>query len=392
MLIKIFTLAKNVLNAYIAFLIFCFIKKQKKSWLVGGVNGELYTDNSKVFYEYLLDNNKEISLYWIARRNSPAYHKAKGTVIEKGSIKNYLYFFKSEVVIFSDTLNSDIAPVLFMMPLIRRYYKKVFKVRLNHGTISFKKMPVSPHAFIQKIKDKILLSYDMSTASTELEVKVMSTYMRKGTVHLTGSARNDNIKDIPLKENVIFIAPTWRTWLYKEKSIENSEFYKNYSKLLSNKEFLKILREKNIKIDFFLHHFLLKFQSEFARFENDIVRILPFSADLFSRIIGASLMITDYSSICAERYFLQKPVLFFQFDRKRYSTEMESYIDLENDTFGDCSLTVNDTVDKINFYLANKFQMSPSQKEGEKHFVHFRDSNNCNRIFKTIKENSEISI
>lgn len=386
MLSKIFF---QYLNAIIAWVIYILSFKHKEEiWIFGGINGELYTDNAQVFYEYILKNYPKIKVFWIARKNSCAYFNAKGIVIEKGSIKNYLLVYKSKATLFSDTFNSDIAPSLYIMPFIKIFYNKTFKVRLNHGTIAFKKMP-KDKGFIQKIRDNILLNIDLNTASTDLEVKVMSTYMRKGTVFLTGSARNDNVKNLTIKNKIIFIAPTWRDWLYKNNSIKSTNFYFQYTKLLENSLLIDIARKNNIKIKFFLHHLLLKFKKEFEYLNNDVIEILSPKDKLSNYIMGSSLMITDYSSICAERFYLRKPIIFFQFDQERYEYKMGSYINLKNDTFGDVYTNIDDLVDRIISSIENNFPVSEKQIEGEKYFVHFKDKNNCNRIFKEIENLKE---
>ena len=392
MIKKLYLLFSHYINANIAFVWYLLfklkVKKSKKIWLIGGINAELYTDNSKVFYEYLLEKHPEIECFWIAREGSPAHKMAKGNILFKGSIESYFYYYRSEAVVFSDTHNSDIAPSIFVMPFLRAFSKKVFQVRLNHGTIAFKKMPVS-FSYLQKIRDKILLEIDLNTASTELEVKVMNTYMKKNSVVLTGSARNDSMVDIEPEQKFIFIAPTWRSWLYGKSDITESEFYNQYVNLLSNKLFLDYLKRNNLVVELFLHHFMLPHLEAFKYLDNDVVNILSPDVNLSSKILGASLMITDYSSICTERYYLKKPVIFFQFDQEQYESEMGSYIDLKNDTFGDVSTNIQELVKKIIFSIENEFPISPLQIEGEKYFVHFTDKHNCDRIFTEITKRLE---
>ena len=49
---------KCTINAYLALLIRPFVRSPGADvWLVGGLRGRLYEDNSKVFYEYLIENH-----------------------------------------------------------------------------------------------------------------------------------------------------------------------------------------------------------------------------------------------------------------------------------------------------------------------------------------------
>ena len=52
-----------LINMVIAFFIYPFNKnkfKDKNIWLIGGHAGDIYNDNSKFFYEYMLKEHKDI--------------------------------------------------------------------------------------------------------------------------------------------------------------------------------------------------------------------------------------------------------------------------------------------------------------------------------------------
>ena len=172
--------------------------------------------------------------------------------------------------------------------------------------------------------------------------------------------------------------------MYGKSDITESDFYNQYVSLLSNKVFLDYLKTNNLVVELFLHHFMLPHLEVFKYLDNEVVNILSADVDVLSHILGSSLMITDYSAICAQKYYLRKPILFFQFDQERYEMEMGSYIDLKNDTFGDVSTNIQELVKKIIFSMENEFPVSPLQIEGEKYFVHFTDKHNCDRIFTEI--------
>ena len=370
-------------KALIALFLYSFIYKREKVWLFGGLGGQVYSDNAKVFYEYILKFHPEINAYWIAEKGSPAMSQAKGNVLEKGSIKNYLLYYQSQAVTFSGMINADIAPFLFIFPFARKFYNKPFQVRLNHGTISFKKLNTLK-GILQKIRKSTLLSIDLNIAATDLEFEVMSGYMRANTVFLAGSARNDMVMEMAMEPQTIFIAPTHRSWFTNEEGFTESDFYKQYVALLSNDLLLDKLRDNNIKLEFFMHYNMFRYRKYFEFLSNDVVNISGPELNLSQNILGSALMITDYSSICSERYFLKKDVVFFQFDQDRYELEMGAYFDLKNDVFGDVYFNVNSLTERIIFAINNNFTISSKQVEGDKYFVHFKDRDNCKRIFNQI--------
>jgi len=373
-----------IFNAYIAFILYIFSKREKNIWLIGGHNGTLYTDNSKVFYEYIVEKHPLVDIYWIINKDAPVFDQIKANKLIKGSIKSYLYFYHARVVLFSDTLNLDIAPFSFVLPCIRRVYKKKFKVYLSHGTIAFKKMP-KKSGFIQEIKESIFRSYDLAIASTLLEKRAMQDYgIKSSNIEILGSARHDTLQTLQSSKSTLLIAPTWRGWLYKQKSLQDTEFFQHYSRLLTHPLLKSHLEEHDITIHFYLHHMFHKFYDEFKVCESNRVVILPASANITHSILSSQMMVTDYSSICSDFYYLQKPVLFFQFDRDEYIEKIGSEIDLTQSVFGDIAYSVEESVDKLIASINNGFKLSPLQKEGEKYFINFQDRENCRRIYDTI--------
>jgi CDP-glycerol glycerophosphotransferase (TagB/SpsB family) len=377
---------KYIFNAYIALFIYIFSKQKKDIWLIGGHNGMLYTDNAKVFYEYILDSHKDINIYWIVDKNSPIKDEIRGEKIIKGSIKNYLYFYHSKVNLFSDTFNSDIASLAFILPCVRFIYFKRFKVFLNHGRFAFKKNPTFSK-LIQKFKISIFKSYNLSVASTIIDkIAMEESGIDKDKIEILGSPRDDKLFDSSIGSNNILIAPSWRGWLYSNSSLVDSDFYNNYTALLSNKKLNAYLKEYNINIYFYLHHMFHKFQQDFIDYNGRNITILQPNANISKYIKNSKLLITDYSSISADFYYLKKPVIFFQFDKDRYKQSTDSYINLDNDIFGDISFDINEVVDMLINTIEKEYKISPLQKEGEKFFVHFMDRDNCQRVYNKIRE------
>ncbi len=375
-----------VINAYIALIIYIFSKEKKDIWLIGGHNGMLYTDNSKVFYEYILYEHKEIYIYWVVDKNASIHKQIRGEKIIKGSVKNYLYFYHSKVNLFSDTFNSDIAPLTFMLPCIRFIYFRRYKIFLNHGRIAFNKVPTFSY-LVQKIKRSIYSSYNLATASTKLEkLAMVGNGIKEENIEITGSARDDKLFNIKTEEQNILIAPSWRSWLYDNDTLENTQYFNNYTKLLSDKRLNEYLEDNNIQISFYLHHMFHKFHNEFQEYNNHRIKILKKDSELSIYIKKSKILITDYSSVCADFYYLQKPVIFFQFDADEYSKKIGSYINLKNDKFGEVGYEVDKVVDILIKTIEKNYLISPFQENGNKFFVNFIDKNNCKRIYNTIKE------
>jgi CDP-glycerol glycerophosphotransferase (TagB/SpsB family) len=126
-----------------------------------------------------------------------------------------------------------------------------------------------------------------------------------------------------------------------------------------------------------------KFYHEFDFFKKTNICILPPNSNISEIITSANLLITDYSSICADFYYLRKPILFYHFDRDLYIEKINSEIDLKNTLYGEICLDVDCLVDKIMQQSTSPY-ISLSQIHGEQFFSYFHDRNNCERIYNAI--------
>jgi CDP-glycerol glycerophosphotransferase (TagB/SpsB family) len=375
----------------IAIIIYPFKRKQFKNkniWLIGGHAGDLYNDNSKVFYEYMLDNHKNVDIYWIVNKNSKVFDKIPGKKIIRGSIKNYLYYYNSKVIIFSHSPSSDIAPYNFVVPFLNKFHKKVIKVYLNHGTISFKKRKAMNSKF-KKTIDNLLKSYDIVTASSEFEKNIMVNewLMKEENVYIVGNARYDNLptnkKSIT---NDILYTPTWRDWIkFSDFKFTDSDYFKNIIEFLNDEKLNKILEEKDIYIKFYLHHLMHEFIDDIKENINGN-RIIFLDKDviLADEIKKSAANITDYSSVSIDFLYMNRPIIFYQFDVERYKKEVDSYINLNTEMFGYVAYTKDDFVNKLIEVIDNKFKVADSQLLERNRFFKYNDNKNCDRIYECI--------
>ena len=86
-------------------------------------------------------------------------------------------------------------------------------------------------------------------------------------------------------------------------------------------------------------------------------------------------MITDYSSVCYDFFYLGKKVCFYQYDKERYLKEVGSYVDLDN-----FFARSNTDVDMLLDDLEN------SNIKDAKEYFKYVDNNNCYRLYKRIKQ------
>ncbi|WP_286315790.1 CDP-glycerol glycerophosphotransferase family protein [Romboutsia ilealis] len=383
---------KMLVNMVIAAIIYPFKKsnfKDKNIWLIGGHAGDIYDDNSKFLYEYILRNNKnDIDIYWVINKDSKVKNKIPGKILIKGSIDNYLYYYNAKVIIFSHAPSADIAPYNFAVPILNKFHKNTFKVFLNHGAISFKKRKPM-NAKLKKLIDDLMKSYNMSTAISDFEENIMINEwgMDKDAVCVLGSARQDNLPlDTRPKANDILYMPTWRDWIkFNDGKFTDTDYFKNIMSLLNDEKLNNILDEKNVNIKFYMHHLMHEFIDDIKEnITGKRVIFLDKNVTLADEITSSIANITDYSGVAMDFMYMNRPILFYQFDIDKYKNEVGSYIDLDKEMFGYIAHNKDEAVSQLINLIESEFEVKQNQEDARNKFFRYNDNNNCERIYNTI--------
>ncbi|WP_288777355.1 CDP-glycerol glycerophosphotransferase family protein [uncultured Sneathia sp.] len=356
---------KCLFNMLIAYILSPFIPMKKEIWLIGGNKGEMYADNGRAMHEYLLTKDN-IEVYWVLDKNAKfrkEFDEKNIRYLIRGSIKSYIYFMKSKVALFSHSISADIVPYLCAVPLISYYHRKCFKVFLNHGTVGLKKR--SPmHKRLKKQIDKLLKSYNLNPCDSEFEksIKVNDWKMPEDSMYVCGYPRYDklyNRKDTVSTHDILYM-PTWRK--YDDDGV--NEF-------LNNSKLHEYLKKTNMKLRVYLHQ--LARDRVKLEVENDSIQILDKNANITDELLNAKVLITDYSSVCYDFFYLGKKVCFYQYDKKKYLDQVGSYVDLDN-FFSRSNETVDDLIDDLE---------NGKIKDATEYFKYV-DNKNCERLYNMI--------
>lgn len=359
----------------VALLVSFFIKKNDL-WIISE-RGFDARDNGFVFYQWLSKNHPEIKIKYIITKSSIDYHKF--------SNKNDLIEFDS----FQHRINICLASHLIsthaygFMPL-RDFYKSLDK---KFGILKNKKKIFLQHGII---KDRIPYLFkenfnvDLFVTSTFSEYNyIISEYgHNKSSVCLTGLCRFDHLHDFKLKRQIL-IMPTWRHYINKAQ-LKETEYFKRFVSIIQLLSSLNLLNKLDYKIIFYPHS---EFQDCINLFKqtnfNSSVIIADMSYDVQQLLKDSEILITDYSSVFFDFIYMKKPVLFYQFDsvefrKYHYHEGYFKYSDIGPVFDNELML-----VKLLSQILLNKekFQTNAYVK---KEFP-FYDTNNCNRVFKSIQ-------
>lgn len=351
-------------------------------------------DNGEALFKYINSHESEMAkrTYFVISGKCDDYKRMKkyGKVVKSGSIKHRILFLNASHIYSSHTM-----PQFYNAYQVKylRLFRDLFNYKfvwLQHG-ITQNDISKAANRYIKKI--------DYVTTCTNQEFNEFSQNrycFDKGQVILTGFARYDYLENNP--QNIITLAPTWRRGYgisdaYNTLFIE-SDYYKNYAKILTDKKLIEELEDKNMILNFVLHPEMLNYIDDFTKFENDVIRIMRTNEINYSKMFSESkLLITDYSSIFFDFAYLKKPEIFFQFDKEHFFEIQykKGYFNYETDAFGDVVSTPKKVVDKIIYYINNNFTVEDKYIKRINNTFKYTDKNNSKRIIEeTYKNKSDI--
>ena len=351
--------------------------KNKEIWVIGERPYKAQ-DTGKAFFEYVRKNHPEKDAYYIIDFDSPEYENVKhlGNVINFKTKEHFEICLKATHFFGSHHID-------YLYPLRNREFMskiKAKKIFLQHGVLGVKNL--------NKIylNQKEQFDTDIFIVSTEREKQIVMEDLEfpEEQVKLTGLSRFDSLfaDDLELKKQVLII-PTWRDWLQNIDLFLESEYFKKYQSLISNKAFLDLCKKNEIEIIFYLHPNMQQYSSFFT--SNDVKMVLQGEIDVQELIKESMVMITDYSSVAFDFSFLNKPVIYYQFDQERFLGKEGSHLDLERELPGDIVSNEEDLINIFQQVIKNNFQISPENQKRVNKLLKYKDTKNCERIYNEVE-------
>lgn len=375
------------LSALFVFIVLYPYWRKKRIWLVFEKFCSMAQDNGYFFFKYCMENlieEEKKHIYYIIDRNSADWNKMcqyGNQVIPFMSFKHILYALASKIYVGSDSKKHLYIWRAKPNFISNRISKKDI-LFLQHGVTALKRVDG-----IFGRKGSSPMTYFTTTSEFEQKIVVDNFGYKPENAPILGFTRWDVLEDTSKKdERIILAMPTWRSWL-EEKSAEefkNSDYYYNYMKLLQSKRLAEILKENNVKLVFYIHPKFKDYLSEF-NVSGENLELIPFGTEPLNEIMKkCSMLITDYSSVCWDVYYLAKPVLFYQFDYDVYMQVHGSYLDMEHALFGERYIKYEELIDGIKKYVKNDFEEEKKYAEMRDYYFEYRDNNNSKRTYQYI--------
>lgn len=366
----------------LVFRFYNFILK-RKIWLITE-NGYTARDNGYHLYKYIRSTHPEVNCYYVIDKKSNDFAKVKGygNIIQFKSFRHWVYYLSAQYNISSQKLgNPNQIFFYFIHVIVGLYNNRVF---LQHGITK----DMSDWLLYKNTKFK----YFVCGAKREYEYVSENYGYPKGSVIYTGLARFDNLHDAKINKKQILVMPTWRNWLgretnllVKKQNFEDTNYYKNWNDLLNDKILNDFLIKNDIELLFYPHIEMQKYLSYFNTNCKNI-KIVATDTDIQETLKESALLITDYSSVYMDFAYMEKEVLYFQFDIDEYRLRQyqQGYYNYENDGFGP---VIKDKKTLINYIIKlskNDFIPEDIYIKRMKKFFELRDKHNSERIYKVL--------
>lgn len=357
-------------------------------WLVCEEENEA-RDNGYVFFEYMKQEHPKFRTFYAINKKCADYKKVKRYepyIIQYASIKHWIYYLTASVNISSQKGGKPNAAVCFLLEVSG--ILKNNRVFLQHGVI------LNSTEFLYYKNTKIRLF--ITGAALEHKYVCENFGYPKGWVKLCGLCRFDKYYGVKPDKKKILLMPTWRCWLKlnfkmddisKEErhNISESEYIRTYQSLISNRRLLEYLKKSEIELLFCPHRNMQKHLGVFAA-EYPVVLCDQNKYNIQELLIQSSLMITDYSSVSVDFAYMKKPVIYYQFDTKRYRRQQyqESYFSYKDSGFGVVTNDEESTVNEIIRSIESGYNYSQKAEKVHELFFRLHDNKNCERVYQEI--------
>lgn len=343
-------------------------------------------DNAEHLYKYIMKNHPEQQIVFALRRESLDWKR-----LEKEGFKLVKFgSFKFERIIkkVSKVISSHADEYLMRYVTLKQQF-----VFLQHGITQ---NDVSNWLNSKKI--------DLFITSTLAEYNSIANNFNRykfgeKEVILTGFARHDVLLKYN-KANIkqILIMPTWRKYLAgkvisnsgnreKNNNFELSRYYLQWNLLLNNSTLQKLCEKYAYTIVFNPHSNIIPYLKDFNI--PSYIKISDQNESLQKLFCNSSLMITDYSSVAFEMAYLNKPVLYYQFDQEDFfssHTLQKGYFDYEKNGFGPVVENKEELLKELENLLQKDCKVFGIYKDNTDSTFAFKDGKCCERIYNILKK------
>jgi CDP-glycerol glycerophosphotransferase len=311
-------------------------------WVIGGHSGRVYTDNAAALHALLVALGRPV--IWIASDRALLRSlRARGVrVLRRNSWQARLALERAPVLIYSHGI-SDLDHVL---PRVLRL--RGLKIHLNHSLNQLKMPRRPPPASLSKMQQKSasrIDQFDYLLASSERErLNFLQSFPgAEERIVLGGGAHLDPYMHArtraPGRSLVYF--PTFRETKAASMRLEGQ-----IAQLSQHPKLRAWLAQEDYQLLIVSHVNRPARAHDEPQLPDAHVRIVD-PADVLTSVLQAALLISDYSGILCDFLVLDRPTIFFAFDKADYLEVRSLYVDYDAFAYGPQAGTVDQLVELI---------------------------------------------
>ena len=371
--------------------------RYNKAWLLMDRDTQA-DDNAEHLYHFIVKNHPDINAFFVLSKASHDWQRLEKSgfrLIDFGSLEY------KKALLNADHVISSHADHYVVSLLEKKWYSDLLTFKftfLQHGVI---------HNDLSNWLNNRSIDVFVTTTVQEFDSIAGDLNRYKFStkeVALTGLPRHDTLLKLNSEiktEKLIVIMPTWRLGIVGEtvgrgssRDINDDFFTSDYAltwkSFLHSTELKEQAQSSGFRIEFFPHSNVQPYLDWFET--PDYIKVISHESvrsmqDLFCR---ASLMITDYSSVAFDMAYLDKSILYYQFDYDDvfgggHSTS-EGYFNFERDAFGSICRTENEMLFELASILARDGALDKIYSDRVNTTFIRRDGQSCQRVYEAIKK------
>jgi glycosyltransferase involved in cell wall biosynthesis len=204
----------------------------------------------------------------------------------------------------------------------------------------------------------------------------------------------------PDQRDLVIVAPTWRQWLslplasgsqrrQVDSAFWESDYIRSWTALLRSPRIAEAVAGRGWRLAFMPHP---NIQSILDRLElpSHVDRLSFAGVDVQGLYARCALLVTDYSSVAFNVAYIDRPVLYFQFDRDAMLGGLHvgraGYFDYERDGFGPVVTDLRAAAEGIVAAIERGPEPMPKYQRRIDATFPIRDGQACARVVATVEE------
>ncbi len=361
-------------------------------------------DSGEILFRHLREHRPEINAWFVLEKGGPEWNRFKAAghgdrLVAHGSLQWRLLMAHAAHLLSSHADAPIVAPkeILEFTPASWRFHF------LQHGV---SKDDISPWLNPKKIETFVVSTpQELASVAGDHTSYVFTTR----EVALTGLPRFDRLREVglrfpPERRDLLLVTPTWRNNLLPKRipgtqkhvadpALLETEFMRSWLAFLRDEKLAAARAEHGVSLAFLPHPILQPWLPLIDLPAH--VQTLSYEGqdpqELFAR---TRLLVTDFSSIAFNAAYLDRPVVYYQFDADSVlgggHTGRQSYFEYSRDGFGPVVETHEAAVDATVAALAHGPSPLPDYQARIDATFTLRDGRCCERVVARVLETDSL--